>query len=78
MSTNLNVEEFKKLDLESQINTFKKNIQLCIDYCAHYRSTVEKRPVFPDVMPGYLRKLLPRMEECFMSLNFFLKMNETE
>lgn len=51
--------DFKSLDKESQIETFRKNAKTCVDYICEYTSTVQKRPIFPSVEPGYLRKLLP-------------------
>ena len=68
MSNNLAIADYKNFSLQSQINTFKKDVQLCIDYIARYRDNVERMPVTPDVQPGYLRKLLPSVYPiCFES-----------
>ena len=32
-----------------------------VDYIADYLDNIRSRPVFPDVSPGYMRKLVP---EC--------------
>lgn len=65
MSNNLTIAEYKDFSIQSQINTFRKDVQLCIDYIARYRDSVERMPVSPDVQPGYLRKLLPGMYIIF-------------
>lgn len=48
------------LDQISQIEAFRKNAQLCVDYVCDYTKNVANWLVFPDVTPGYLRPLLPR------------------
>lgn len=58
--TSLSLADYQKFDIQSQINTFKKDAQLCVDYIVRYRNAVERLPVTPDVQPGYLRKLMPR------------------
>lgn len=47
------------MDQASQIETFKKNSQLCVDYICNHVRKVPFKPVSPDVIPGYLRELLP-------------------
>lgn len=64
--TTLTLAEYKKFDLQAQINTFRKDAQLCVDYIARYRNAVERLPVTPDVQPGYLRKLMPRTNRFFL------------
>lgn len=51
---------YKKLDKESQLTLFRKSAQLTADYVCEYLRNVTKRPCFPDVKPGYLRKLIPK------------------
>lgn len=63
--TNLSPAEYKRFDIQSQINTFRKDAQLCVDYISRYRNSVERLPVTPDVQPGYLRKLVPRTNQPF-------------
>ncbi|KAM8826104.1 aromatic-L-amino-acid decarboxylase isoform 1-T1 [Synchiropus picturatus] len=43
----MDVEEFRRLGKEM------------VDYVADYWKTIEERPVYPDVEPGYLRPLIP-------------------
>jgi glutamate/tyrosine decarboxylase-like PLP-dependent enzyme len=51
--------DFKNLDLNSQIDAFRKNVPLVIDYICNYANTVTSKPIAPDIKPGYLRELLP-------------------
>ncbi|XP_077159097.1 aromatic-L-amino-acid decarboxylase isoform X2 [Paroedura picta] len=38
---------------------FRKRGKEMVDYIANYLERIEKRPVYPDVEPGYLRPLIP-------------------
>ncbi|KAL4616928.1 aromatic-L-amino-acid decarboxylase-like [Arapaima gigas] len=38
---------------------FRKRGKEMVDYIADYMETIEQRPVYPDVQPGYLRSLIP-------------------
>uniref|UniRef100_A0A8C8R9W0 Aromatic-L-amino-acid decarboxylase n=1 Tax=Pelusios castaneus TaxID=367368 RepID=A0A8C8R9W0_9SAUR len=41
------------------ITEFQKRGKEMVDYIADYFKQLEKRPVYPDVEPGYLRPLIP-------------------
>ncbi|XP_028919953.1 aromatic-L-amino-acid decarboxylase [Ornithorhynchus anatinus] len=41
------------------INEFRKRGKEMVDYIAHYMEEIDKRQVFPEVQPGYLRNLIP-------------------
>lgn len=38
---------------------FRKRGKEMVDYIADYLENIEKRKVYPDVEPGYLRSLIP-------------------
>lgn len=38
---------------------FRKRGKEMVDYIADYLEKIDKRQVFPDVEPGYLRPLIP-------------------
>ncbi|CAO2640673.1 Aromatic-L-amino-acid decarboxylase [Lemmus lemmus] len=40
-------------------NEFRRRGKEMVDYIADYLDGIEKRPVYPDVEPGYLRPLIP-------------------
>ncbi|KAL3109175.1 hypothetical protein niasHT_013955 [Heterodera trifolii] len=48
-----------------------------VDYVADYLETIEKRRVFPDIKPGYLRNLLP-MDAPIQPENFDQILQDTE
>lgn len=58
---NYGSDTYKNLDKTSQVETFRKNAILCADYVCEYIKNCPKRQVFPDVEPGYLRPLLPKL-----------------
>lgn len=41
------------------IAEFRKRGKEMVDYIADYLENIEKRKVYPDVEPGYLRSLIP-------------------
>lgn len=41
------------------IAEFRRRGREMVDFVADYYENIEKRPVFPDVEPGYLRSLIP-------------------
>ncbi|XP_053349635.1 aromatic-L-amino-acid decarboxylase [Clarias gariepinus] len=41
------------------ISEFRKHGKEMVDYIADYLENIEKRHVYPDVQPGYLRSLIP-------------------
>ena len=59
-------------DIDAQITAFRQDAETCVNYVCEYTKTVDKQPVFPDVTPGYLRKLLPKnapkTPEAFMDM----------
>lgn len=43
------------------IAEFRKRGKEMVDYIADYLENIEKRKVYPDVEPGYLRSLIPEV-----------------
>lgn len=47
--------------VKMDIAEFRKRGKEMVDYIADYLENIEKRKVYPDVEPGYLRSLIPEM-----------------
>lgn len=54
-------ENNQKFDRPAEIELFKRSCLMTAEYICEYRKNIAKLDVFPDVQPGYLRPLLPKM-----------------
>lgn len=50
-----------RLDRPAEIELFKRSCLMTAEYICEYRKNLAKLDVFPNVVPGYLRPLLPKM-----------------
>lgn len=50
-------------NLNDNIEKFRQDAKLCIDYVCEYGKNVDKRTVVPNIKPGYLMPLLPCMKK---------------
>lgn len=47
--------------VKMDVAEFRKRGKEMVDYIADYLENIEKRKVYPDVEPGYLRSLIPEV-----------------
>lgn len=65
--TKADIGDVQTPDQDTQLEKFRQNARLCIEYVCEAAQRIPKKPVYPNVQPGYLRSLLPS-KNCLISV----------